>query len=175
MQMPPPNHAWQFVLHSCNAVEAALWVNCPSLLVGIAAPPGNEPTSVDHIVPCDSGTRVRHANWWPEIMWSIILKELTETWCFDWLWPREGVVVDGSMNAFGSNRSIGSKRVKTGTTEKTTHFFDFATYGNWGGFGKTEVCGKMVRNFMGPGAAGSGRTEWIVKSQIVKFFWILGT
>ena len=29
---------------------------------------------------------------------------------------------------------------------------DFLTpYGNWGGFDKTEVCGKMVRNFMGPG------------------------
>ena len=32
-------------------------------------------------------------------------------------------------------------------------------YGNWGGFDKTEVCGKMVRNFFGPACVGSGLTK----------------
>jgi len=36
---------------------------------------------------------------------------------------------------------------------------DFVPYGNWGGFDKTEMTGNTTRNFLGPGAAGSGRTE----------------
>ena len=45
----------------------------------------------------------------------------------------------------------------------------FAPYGNWGGCDKTEVCGNTTRNFLGPGAAGSGRTE--LRNH--KFAWIL--
>jgi len=37
--------------------------------------------------------------------------------------------------------------------------FFFAPFGNWGGFDKTEMSGNTTRNFLGPGAAGSGRTE----------------
>ena len=36
---------------------------------------------------------------------------------------------------------------------RTHEKFDLLTpCGNWGGFDKTEVCGKMVRSFMGPGS-----------------------
>ena len=42
--------------------------------------------------------------------------------------------------------------------------FVFAPYGNRGGFGKTEMSGQMVRNFLGPVLAQSGRTD----------FWNLG-
>ena len=51
---------------------------------------------------------------------------------------------------------------KTGKTGKPKNWPNnkyVAPHGNWGGFDKTEVCGNTTRNFMGPGAAGSGHGE----------------
>ena len=101
--------------------------------------------------------------------------KLTQLLCFYWAeartrrlrsWRRQGAHTTSqwSVGAHTGSRtsSSGGHRFhcpslgtckwtlkKLGFQEKLAFF---AAYCNWGGFDKTEVCGKMVRNFMGLGS-----------------------